>query len=282
MQMPETDQSPSRASYVDTADHDRDIAPEGLAMSWARRATNLAVAVACVQLVAATVAVGPAVATHSIACAGQIETHWAGQSRESSQGLDVTGIRATLEGQGIDPCTGAGGGTVTWLWVAIEGPCSECIMQVGLGRYQGETMGYWRAWGRNTDAPGCESYSHVSPGSYRLEDWSGNSAVYEISLSSGTWYYKIGGVTKYTVWDGNICWRNFLVDWFGENYNLGSAIGGTPLNFHNVTANRYRVLGDATWYSPGWGSGHCAIENPVPPYYCTKAGADQLNFWTDH
>lgn len=232
------------------------------------------------SLALSTVGADVVLANHNTACEANASVHAVSQHKDPATGIDVTGIRATLEGQTIDPCTGPGNGTITWIWIAIEGPCSECILQVGLGRAQGEVMGYWRAWGRNVDAQGCGNYSHVPPLAYRLSDWSGSSADYEISLGSGTWYYKIDGVNRYTVWDGNICWRNFRADWFGENYNLGSAIGGYNSNHHRVTVNRYRVGGGSTWNSPAWTSTGCDIW--ADPFKCITVGADQIDMWTEH
>jgi hypothetical protein len=144
-------------------------------------------------------------------------------------------------------------------------------------------MGWWRAWGRSPLAPGCQNLSDVPPNGHRISDWSGQPEQYEVSYASATWYLKVAGVTKYTVWDGHICWPNIGVAWFGESVNRGAAIGGSFVNRHEVTANRYRVTGSSTWYTPAWSfPGNYQTEFPKPPYYCKKIAGDELEMWSDH
>lgn len=237
---------------------------------------------------------GGAFATHTDQCGPTTQYGWASHGRGSSQGKRIAGISAEFQGQSIDLCTGStNAARNSYMWVAIEGSCGgsgNCIMQVGMGRAEpAQTMGWWYAWGRSPLAPGCEGYSDKSPGIQRLRDWNGAQVTYQITFvppaagGIGKWSFRVDGTERFGLAYGQICWRHSWADWFGEAMNRGSAIGGWPNDHLRAYANRYRVMGEDTWYGPFWSQGlDCRIQNPKPPYHCRQSTSDQLEYWTDH
>jgi hypothetical protein len=172
------------------------------------------------------------------------------------------------------------------MWVAIEGDQSWSIMQVGMGRTTNtETMGWWRAWGRDHASPGCIAYSDVFPGATRISDWSGISAYYDVRWNyDSQWEFQIGGITRYSLPHSSICWDGKYADWFTETVNSpNSAMGGTAANPLNVTLVRYRSTQGTIWYKPNWNTSlDCTIVNPSPPpYYCDKYASDALMYWSE-
>lgn len=233
----------------------------------------------------------PVAAGHYTYCKSQIDYAFAGQKRVRTGGIQ--GISAELEDQSLYPCAipsgETGPGNVTWMWVALEGPCGgsgNCIIQIGIGKGTRDArMGWWWAWGRHPNAPGCAGFSVRSPTGTRFADWNGQQSQFQIryvnpSQGSDYWGLYIDGVAKKTVYASSICWDVTAASWFGETPNQGSAIGGDLNDPFLVYAARYRIPGSTTWYTPSWADGRCDIENPKPPYNCTKVAHDSLHVWT--
>lgn len=229
----------------------------------------------------------PALASHAAQCGAQTQYGWAGHRKASTQGKRIDGIRAEIQAESIALCTGStAAARNSYIWVAIVGSCSHCILQLGMGRAEPQqAMGWWWAWGRNKEAAGCENYTNVAPGVQRISDWDARQVRYEINrvLSStiSLWVFVIDGRQKKDLSEVQVCWANMLADWFGEAMNRGSAIGGFALDPIDVSANRYRVQNDATWYTPAWTVGsRCVFENPKPPYNCRAKAGDTLELWS--
>lgn len=229
----------------------------------------------------ATAGVGVAPVQAAIAClpgdGGNVYS--VGPAKASTQGKEIEGVSGHFEGEALNPCSNGVGST--WLWVAIEGPNSFDIMQIGIGRPNTQTMGWYWTWGRNPDSPGCEGRSLVIPGVLRISNWSGAGATYKIVRDGNLWSFRINGLEKRLLGDFEICWRRNLAAWFGEAYNIGSDIGGTNQNHHSVTVDRYRVDDNQTWYSPGWTVGSSCRTRLDTPYFCTNVASDAQDMWTN-
>ncbi len=151
----------------------------------------------------------PAEAVHYTYCEDQIDYAFAAQKRVRSGG--IRGISAELEDQFLYPCAippgETGPGNATWMWVALEGPCGgsgNCIMQIGIGKgTRDATMGWWWAWGRHPNAPGCAGIPVKSPTATRFADWNNQQSQFQIRFVSASqgpdyWSFRIDGVEKKT------------------------------------------------------------------------------------
>lgn len=212
---------------------------------------------------------------------------WTAQRKSPPSGHSMNGISGSIEAQVLDLCAGnppPGNFRTSWMWVAIEGDQSNTIMQIGTGRTANtETMGWWRAWGRDHNSAGCEGFSDVSPGGTRISNWSGSTAPYNVRLEGNTWEFRINGVVRFSVSAASICWDGIYADWFAETVNSpNSSLGGSLANPLTVIADQYRSTQDANWHSPAWTyPTDCTIQNPSPPYLCKKYDSDKVKYWSE-
>lgn len=231
-------------------------------------------------------------ANHVAACQNtNAQTGFSGHEKIVSSPNHVLAASATLEAQAMDLCVGRISGirSATWIWVAVTGSCGtsgNCIIQLGPGRTKDwTTMGWWWAWGRSPLAPGCSGYSDVIPVPDRISNWNLASANFSVNYTSsgsvGTWRGYVDGVEKRNVNDVNICWDHNTVQWFGESWNPGDAIGGCLCySKFRLSVARYRPTSSTSSLSPNWGTGGCLFQSPRPPYYCTRVYGDALDIWS--
>ena len=141
------------------------------------------------------------------------------------------GIRANLEGQSLDLCTGAGTNSAagSFAFVNIVNDHSTWnIVQIGLGQcrdsgnlsncnYPTTGMSYYWAWGRYNGTNGCAGRDNVPPIPQRLGSWSGATVAYIVTHESTWWNGYIAGTKRASVSEGNICLAPNAVEWSGRH-----------------------------------------------------------------
>jgi hypothetical protein len=172
-------------------------------------------------------------------------------------------------------------------FVAIsQGSYTRSLIQIGLTRCEGayaicnETMKYFWAWGRDRAAPGCSNFLDRKPIATDLGGWSGTTQLYMISKVGSNWNVYRSDVIRGQVATSSICWSKNRVDWLGESWDHGDAVGGSSGNKYYMNAARVQTVTGGTWANPNFSGTWCTVSSS--PRFCEIALSDQVNIWTAH
>lgn len=195
-------------------------------------------------------------------------------------------------------CTNPGfleiSGSFLWSGVQKAGTGSS-IVQVGIGncRHPGSTVflgDCWSlnynfvAWGRNNSFSGCTGYSQVDPNPMYVSSYNGGSFDYKVYHKTNNWRFYIGNTQVYALGESSICWTPTDAIWFGEVWDYGDQLGGTPAAHRSATLLNYANAEDGgfvwTSFNP---SAACNVRDqaPDPPFKCDITGATSYQIWTD-
>jgi hypothetical protein len=153
------------------------------------------------------------------------------------------GVSGTIDGQDLHQCTQPGpieqSGTFGWSALGDGGSGSgggSVIMQIGIGKCRipgfncGSDMRFMWAWGRDSSAPGCSGWSHITANVQTLSGWDGAAHDYKVYHKNNYWRFYVGLTEKANIPDSWICWTPTRAWWFSETWDSGDALGGTSGN----------------------------------------------------
>jgi hypothetical protein len=185
-------------------------------------------------------------------------THSVGSSYVRSAGVDINYHDYALCIPGLfDPLQSSSSA-----WIAIEGPGSSDIVQVGLIKCNSaasicgngmdeDDVDWFYAWGNDGD-PFNQPWAH------NLGRADTSTHRYAVSIASGTWSFKIDGISKHTMGDTWRTWTGTHAQEAVEIHNEGDQLGGGPTTIQTFRNSTYHI--NSTTYS-GFGdvykSGHC-------------------------
>jgi hypothetical protein len=147
-------------------------------------------------------------------------------------------------------------------WVAIEGPGSSDIVQIGPIKCSSaadvcgngmdrDVVDWFYAWGVTGDI-----FKQPWPNNLGRADTA--THTYVVSLSNGTWSFKIDSITKKTIGDSWRPWHATRVQQAVEIFNEGDQLGGIASR-HQTFRNAYYKVGTTSYYQFGsvFRTGHC-------------------------
>lgn len=237
----------------------------------------------------------PVVAADNAAC----RDHPGQWNRWSGQILDGPkhGAAAVLEAQNLQMCFGEVWGleiSGSFAWVNIEGPRSNDIVQIGIGkcRYPGVADCTWemmiyRGWGRTRISPGCEDFQSVPPQAFKVANWDGAAHNFKVYHQNNWWRLFKDAQEVLAIQERDICWTPRDAAWFGESLDIGDAIGGSRNDKYRITDMNYANAENGGFFWTNYDASRpCNLGpgNPQPngpPFFCDVTSTRNMSIWTD-
>jgi hypothetical protein len=254
------------------------------------RALSVLVLLALMDLLTA----GSAFAAHTANCSdgpGQVN-RWSGQQLYGAK----HGVGGILEAQSLYECTSPGFAEISgsFQFVNVEGNGFNSIVQIGVGRCRNPfwdpctgNMELYRAWGRDSSAPGCSGMATRAPTAVIFANYGAVSHDVLVWDAAGKWRYYDDGNQLWSIKDSAICWTPRDASWFGESFDFGDAIGGLVSDKYRIGGMKYaNEAGGAFYWTNFDASQRCnlgpgAPDTNGPPFYCDIEDPAQIATWTD-
>jgi hypothetical protein len=198
-----------------------------------------------------------------------------------------SGVRGTLEGQGLNQCTGPGFPVEisgSFAWVNYQGTNEWDIVQIGIGRCRkpfasacDSNMQVIWAYGRDSNTPGCQLAQSRGPEPEPVQSWNGASHQFAVTSSGSTFRLFMDGSQKQ---QATICWTYKSMTWFAESWDAGDALGGTSSNHFRVSAMATQSLTTGTWSNTSFDPlSTCNLTAGIP-YHCDIVSSNSFDTWT--
>lgn len=215
-------------------------------------------------------------------------TRWRGQSwRDANQKHGASG---TAEAHNLVQCINPDlielNGTSIFSNVVPDNGGFNDIVQVGMGNCRASNcvggMRYYSGWGRTSTTPGCAGFSNRFPAVADEGAYGFAAHDFKVHHSANLWKFYVGLAQVHSIGEASICWTGRSAVWFGEVWDIGDQMGGTPANKLSITSTNYaNAEGGGFFWTNFNAANACNYGGAGVPYFCDLTGARSLDVWTD-
>ena len=206
----------------------------------------------------------------------------------------MAGAEAILESQALNICTPnpTDNNRANHVFVGVDGNdgLDFDIVQMGMVNCQNNpnpdcgpgdgTHRFW-AWGRDSDADGCATFSDVAPSPQLYGAFPGAPKAYTVVRTATQWQFKFDSITGQSIPVGFICWAPKRALFTGESWDIKDAIGGPIGNPYRLWSAKYEQNVGGVWSNTAWGAGDvCNVAPTDPRYKCNAINGTTLDLWT--
>ncbi len=213
--------------------------------------------------------------------------HWRG---EAVTGGPRHGTSGTVIGRTLLMCSNPGAfevdGTFYFSNVEPTNGSFRDIIQVGFGQGRSPSllpgMHFITGFGRSNTTPGCAGLSNVDPIAHQAGSYDNTSHDYKVYHQNNVWNLLVGSTVKLSYPEADLCWSPARSSWFGETWDSGDQMGGTPSSRMGVTSLNYATAENGGFvYTSLLPAGSCNYNNAPPNWYqCDIPSSRSIELWT--
>jgi hypothetical protein len=214
---------------------------------------------------------------------------WQGHQASTTTG-QRHGAQAIFEDWSLVQCTNPGlveaSGSFVFANVVPTDGTSLDIIQIGAGNCRAPNcpggMQYYAANGLSHHTPGCSTFQDTAPILRGWGAWSPGNHIYRVEHSTNFWRVFVDQTQKASLAEGSLCWTPRSSVWFGESWDYGDQIGGTPTDRLSITQASYMTSEGSAWVATSFNaSAGCSYAGSSGIFNCDVTGTRSLDIWTD-
>jgi hypothetical protein len=214
--------------------------------------------------------------------------HWRG---EVVAGGQKHGSSGTVPGRILNMCTSPGlfevDGTFYFSNVEATTPSFRDIVQIGFGQGRSPTLSggmfYTYGWGRSQSTQGCGTFQDKDPFATQVGAYVVAQHDFKVYHQTNFWRLFVDQTQKVAIGEASICWTPGRATWFGETWDAGDQLGGTPGVKLPITLMNYANAESGGFFFTNLDAAQACNYNNAPPaaYQCDITTTRSLNIWTN-